>query len=90
MHRTQIYLPEDQTARLDRRAGAEGVSRSVLIRRAVDDFLAREQRDVATWQAGWRDALGRTAGIAADLPDGADYVENLRADDARRIAELHR
>jgi predicted transcriptional regulator len=78
VHRTQIYLPEEQTERLDERARAEGVSRSVVIRRAVDEYLAREELDTASWQTRWRDAVHQTAGIAPYLPDGADYVERMR------------
>ncbi len=88
MNRTQIYLPEEQTKRLDERAGAEGVSRSVLIRRAVDEYIAKEERDPAAWRARWREAVDRTAGIARYLPDGADYVEGLREVDAKRLQEL--
>jgi predicted transcriptional regulator len=90
VHRTQIYLPDDQTERLDERAGAEGVSRSVLIRRAVDLYLARDGLDSAEWQARWRAAVHRTAGIASYLPDGADYVEHVREIDAGRVQELDR
>jgi hypothetical protein len=43
-----------------------------------------------TWRARWREAVHRTAGIAAYLPDGADYVERLREVDARRLQELDR
>ena len=88
MNRTQIYLPEEQTEQLDRRAGAEGVSRSALIRRAVDEYIAREGGDPAGWGVRWRDAVDRTAGIAAYLPDGADYVESLREVNAKRLQEL--
>ncbi|HXB63276.1 MAG TPA: CopG family transcriptional regulator [Solirubrobacteraceae bacterium] len=88
MNRTQIYLPEGQTKRLDERAGVEGVSRSALIRRAVDEYIAREDGDPVGWRARWREAVDRTAGIAAYLPDGADYVEGLREVEARRLQEL--
>lgn len=90
MHRTQIYLPEEQTKLLDERAGTEGVSRSVLIRRAVDAYIAREELDPAAWQARWREAVRRTAGIAPYLPEGAEYVADLREADAKRLQELER
>ncbi len=90
MHRTQIYLPDEQTERLDARAGVEGVSRSVLIRRAVEEFLVREELDTATWQARWREAVQRTAGIAPYLSAGADYVERVREVDAERLEGLER
>jgi predicted transcriptional regulator len=88
MNRTQIYLDDDQTARLDERAAAEGTSRSMVIRRAVDVYLSREERDAAAWQAQWRKAIEGTAGIASYLNEGADYVEGIRRDDAERLARL--
>jgi len=88
VNRTQIYLDDDQTARLDRRAAAEGTSRSMVIRRAVDVYLSREERDAAAWQAQWRKAIEGTAGIAPYLEEGAEYVEDLRRDDAARLSRL--
>jgi hypothetical protein len=37
--RTQIYLTEDQRARIDRAAEAEGVTMAELVRRALDEYL---------------------------------------------------
>lgn len=88
VRRTQIYLDEQQTTRLDERAAGEGVTRSTVIRRAVDDYLARDQRDPAAWKQRWREVVAQTAGIAPYLPDGATYVEQLRAADAERLREL--
>ncbi|CAN5449515.1 hypothetical protein BH20ACT18_BH20ACT18_14210 [soil metagenome] len=82
MRRTQIYLDEDQAARLDGRAAAEGVTRSLVIRRAVDDYL---EHDEAAWRAQWDKAVRKTAGIARHLPEGAAYVEALRAADVDRL-----
>jgi hypothetical protein len=39
VRRTQIYLDEEQDRRLARRARAEGVTKSRLIRRAIDAYL---------------------------------------------------
>ncbi len=88
MNRTQIYLDSDQTARLDERAAAEGTSRSMLIRRAVDIYLSQEEQDAVLWKEQWRRALERTAGIAPQLEEGADYVESLRRRDADRLGDL--
>ena len=88
MNRTQIYLDDDQTARLDERAAAEGTSRSMVIRRAVDVFLSQEELDAAAWQAQWKKAIEGTAGIASYLDEGADYVEGIRRDDAERLSRL--
>ena len=88
MRRTQIYLDDGQTARLDQRAVAKGVTRSTVIRHAVDEYLARDERDPAAWRARWQEAVTNTAGIAPYLPDGSAYVEGLRAADAERLRKL--
>lgn len=88
MRRTQIYLDDEQTARLDERAAAEGGTRSMVIRRAVDSYLSQEQHTAAEWRAQWRKAVGETAGIAPRLGDGAEYVETLRRSDAERLSGL--
>jgi predicted transcriptional regulator len=90
MRRTQIYLDEQQTTRLDERAAGEGVTRSTVIRLAVDEYLARGQQDSAEWRLRWREAVAKTAGIASHLPSGAAYVEQLRAADVARLRELDR
>jgi predicted transcriptional regulator len=60
--RTQIYLDDEQEARLDRRARATGVTRSALIRAAVDAFLARDKPSNEL-----EDALSETAGALPNL-----------------------
>jgi Ribbon-helix-helix protein, copG family len=37
--RTQVYLTEDQRARIDRVAEAEGVTMAELVRRALNQYL---------------------------------------------------
>jgi len=88
MNRTQIYLDEDQTIRLDERAAAEGTSRSTVIRRAVDSYLSREEQDTAAWRSNWAKAIEGTAGVAPYLEEGADYVEDIRHEDAARLSRL--
>ena len=88
MNRTQIYLDTDQTVRLDRRAAAEGTSRSMVIRRAIDVYLSRWERDAAAWQAQWGKAVEGSAGIAPYLEEGAEYVEDIRREDAERLSRL--
>ncbi len=60
--RTQIYLTQDQRAKIDRAAAAEGVTMAELIRRAVDVYLD-DEADAA-------DVLAATFGAApdADVP----------------------
>jgi predicted transcriptional regulator len=88
MNRTQIYLEDSQTARLDERAAAEGTSRSVVIRRAVDVYLTQEEQNVAAFQAQWRQAVERSAGLAPYLQEGADYVDDVRRADVERLSRL--
>ncbi|HET7484150.1 MAG TPA: CopG family transcriptional regulator [Solirubrobacterales bacterium] len=86
MNRTQIYLDDDQTARLDRRAAAAGISRSMLIRRAVDAYLSKDKQDAAAWRAQWKSAIEDTAGVAPYLAEGANYVDDIRREDAERLS----
>lgn len=88
VRRTQIYLADDQTARVAERAAAEGVTRSTVIRRAVEEYLTRDEEDPAAWRARWQEAVAKTSGIAPYLPDGSAYVEGLRAADAERLKGL--
>jgi predicted transcriptional regulator len=64
MERTQIYITEAQKKSLALLAAKTGESQSVLIRRAIDDFLASErsekvmaQKDFWTKYAGTLDAV---------------------------------
>jgi hypothetical protein len=87
--RTQIYLDDRQDEELARRAAAEGLTKSALIRRAVDSYLndtGDEQLRLARFNA----AVEAVAGVAPDLPPGSLYVERLRALDMRRQEEIER
>jgi len=85
MHRTQIYLDERQEATLARRAAAAGVSKSTLIRAAIDAYL--EEDDAAKLE-GFRAAVAAASGVAPDLPPGVDYVRALRSGDLARHERL--
>ncbi|CAN5664824.1 hypothetical protein BH18ACT13_BH18ACT13_07160 [soil metagenome] len=89
MRRTQIYLDERQEAELDRRAKAERLTKSALIRRAVDVYLDGAD-DEELRLARFRAALETVAGAAPDLPRGSLYVERIRALDARRQGDIER
>lgn len=89
MKRTQIYLDEDQDARLAKRAEAAGVTKSTLIRQALDDFL-QGPSDEGSRLARFLTAVEEIAGDPLDLPDGAAYVEQVRAADIERQRELDR
>ncbi|GAB3609112.1 MULTISPECIES: ribbon-helix-helix domain-containing protein [Humibacter] len=47
MHRTNIYLDDEQTSALDRLAAEEGVSRAEVVRRLIDRGLAGGDGDLA-------------------------------------------
>lgn len=81
--RTQIYLHEHQDRRLTERSRQLGRTRSALIREAIDAYLspvAGEEEALVRLRA----AIKEAAGVAPDLPSGADYVEELRATEAQR------
>jgi hypothetical protein len=58
MHRTQILLDPRQHAALKAWSAAEGCSLAALLRRLVDEALAR-RKEPGTW-AGWVRELGPT------------------------------
>ena len=63
--RTQIYLTDEQRARLRERAHATGVPMSQLIREAVDALLAEEDDLEATF--------GSSPDIAGRVPPRAEW-----------------
>ena len=87
VRRTQIYLDDRQDDDLARRAAAEGLTKSALIRRAVDEYLDNDADDELRL-ARFRAAVDAVAGAAPDLPQGSLYVERLRALDANRQEEI--
>ena len=83
MKRTQIYLDEDQDRRLANRARTAGTTKSTLIREAIETYLAAPDEDDVLTE--FHDALDRLAARPLRVPDGASYVEELRARDAARL-----
>ena len=77
--RTQIYLTQTQQVRLAAACRRAAVTKSELIRQAVDQFLDQQ---AATPRS---DKLARVQSIAGlwadrtDIGDPADYVRSLRA-----------
>lgn len=89
MKRTQIYLNDEQTTRLDERAAVNGATRSELIRRAVDAYLDHpDERDGQVRLARFKEAVEQVAGIAPYLTH--DYVEEMRAAGARKLDRLEK
>ena len=82
MERTQIYLSSRQASALDLAARRRGVTRSHLIREAIEEgygLTADRER--------LRSALRATAGLWKDrVESGEAYVERLRT--GRRMADL--
>lgn len=66
--RTQVYLTEEQRTQIDAMAVGEGVTMAEIIRRALDEYLARERPDPAP-------ALHATFGAApaAAVPDRDEW-----------------
>jgi predicted transcriptional regulator len=87
MHRTQIYLGEDQNRLLEERAGSLGTTKSAVIRDAIDAFLARGEME-ASGVARLRAAVVAATGVADHLPSGAVYVDEVRALDSERDRQL--
>ncbi len=72
MHRTNIFLTEEQQERLQRRAGEEGISKSSLIRRILDEALGITKTKVSA-----EEAILATSGMWSDR-DEADLREVTR------------
>lgn len=87
--RTQIYLEEDQAIRLDEHATVNETTRSGVIRAAIDAYFARPA-DSEARLVGFRAALDAAFGVAPDLPEGEQYVSELRAAAGARESELER
>lgn len=84
MRRTQIYLDEGQDARIRVRAEALGVTKSEVIRLAVDRYLDAEEdaRRLAAFRAAVRSSAG-----AAEID--VDVIEAMRGADRDRLHDLH-
>ncbi len=80
VERTQIYLSGAQAAALDREAKRTGVTRSHLIREAIE-----ERYGLAADRERLRAALRETAGLWKDRKEtGEAYVERMRTGDRMR------
>ena len=87
--RTQIYLDIEQSRELAARAKRRGTTTSHVIREAVDEYLARPESEDERRLQRYRAAIEEAFGIAPYLPDGASYVESLRAADVERARRIH-
>jgi hypothetical protein len=73
MHRTNIYLTEEQRAQLDARARAEGISRAELVRNVLDRAIRGDANRLAADLAAITDSFGALAddSFELDRSDGA-------------------
>ncbi len=85
MKRYQIYLDEGQHDELARRAERNGTSVSSVIRHALETELAQPDGDERL--AAWRQAVAGTAGSAAYLPDGREYLDQMRSAERAKAAQ---
>jgi hypothetical protein len=90
MKRTQIYRDAAHDTMLEARAHATGTTKSALIHDAIDAYLGDSPAAADSELRRLRTTITDAAGIAPHLPAGEQYVEDLRAKDAEREADLVR
>lgn len=73
MRRTQIYLTEEQEARIAALAAARSVSKAEVVRQILDAAF-----DAGGAEAEDRAAIVATAGICAEYPDWPEWLERVR------------
>ncbi len=84
MRRTQIYLTEEQHARIGARARDLGVSKAEVIRRVLDEALGIDDGVGARLAA-----VDASAGLLPDAPDWPVWLEAVRGRSAvERLEEL--
>ncbi|MPZ64838.1 MAG: ribbon-helix-helix protein, CopG family [Pseudonocardiaceae bacterium] len=83
VHRTQIYLDDEEAGLLGREAARTGASRSELIRRAIRTQYGAQTAE--TRLAGLRASAGAWRSRSET---GAEYVENIRGDLDDRFEQL--
>jgi Ribbon-helix-helix protein, copG family len=84
MHRTQVYLTDEQRRRLARRAADEGASQAEVIRRILDrelGILSGVDERLAI--------IAKTSGVLADHPDWPEWLKDVRGPGtAQRLRRL--
>jgi hypothetical protein len=73
MHRTQVYLTDEQRRRLARRAEDDGTSQAEVIRRILDRELG-----ILRGTADRVAVVDATAGVLADHPDWPEWLAEVR------------
>ncbi len=77
--RTQIYLTQMQQTRLAAACRRAAVTRSELIRQAVDRFLDQQPNTSRTDRAQRLEGIAGLWADRSDMADPATYVRTLRA-----------
>jgi hypothetical protein len=86
MHRTQIYITDEQERRIAVRAADAGVSKAQVIRRMIDQGLGIDDGAEAR-----RRAIRATAGALPDAEDWEAWLAGVRGSGAaERLARLRR
>jgi hypothetical protein len=84
MHRTQIYITEEQDRRIAARAADAGVSKAEVIRRMLDEGLEIDDGAEAR-----RRAIRATAGVLHDADDWESWLARVRGGGAaERLTRL--
>jgi predicted DNA-binding protein len=82
MHRTNIYLDEEQARSLDEVARAQGISRAALIRRLIDRGLDQSDSDLESDLVAIEASFDVLSGDEDFLVRGADqrsqHLDNVR------------
>ncbi|MBI4704253.1 MAG: antitoxin [Deltaproteobacteria bacterium] len=84
MKRSQLYLTEEQRARIGRRAEDAGVSQAEVVRQILDEAL-----DIDEGSARRLAAVDATSGILPKAPDWPEWLASVRGRSAGdRLREL--
>ena len=79
MHRTNIYLTDEQRSALAARAAAEGTSAAELVRRLIDHALFGANEDLADDLGAIDVSFGALRGVEIDV-DRADGQRGVHLD----------
>ena len=84
MHRTNIYVTDEQRAALAERAATEGISTAELVRRLIDQALFGANENLADDLAAIDVSFGAVREVEIDV-DRADGQRGVHLDRIRRL-----
>jgi hypothetical protein len=85
MRRTQIYLTDEQSAKIAQLADDRHASKAEIIRRILDEALGIGDEDDDDARA----VIEATAGLCRDYPDWPEWLESVRGQTAdERLSSL--